>query len=419
VTRDAAQRASVAAVIVGLVLGATSAAGIVLLLYTGQGFLRAAGLLVSSTIMAVAAGVWAAAPQPRMSRARWVALALALLVAGIVTALWGTREDVRGMASAGAFTVLLVLALPAYTAGLVLAGLQASSRNNAVASGAAAGAATGILLATTVLIQMMQPYGIFYGGGLLVSLTSLLTRATRADGDTDMHAHVALITGVGSAGQLGYAIAQRFVSAGARVIITSRGDTVQQLATQLAGNEEVLGVQADLLDDADVERLLQTIAKRYGRLDALINAAGGLTHIASIADTTPEQWRQEIERNADTALRMCRAALPLLRTSHGAIVNFTSPAGERASAQLGAYSAGKAAVIALTRALALEEKGHGVRVNAIAPGMMDTEQNRAGAAPEAVFVPRTDVAAAAFFLASPEGRGISGDVLHVMGPALE
>ena len=412
-----AQRTAIAAVLVGVVLGATATAGVTLLLYTGAGFLRAAGLLVSSVVMAVAAGLWAAAPT-RMTRARWVGFAIALLVAGIATSLWGTREDLRDMAIGGAFVVLIVLALPAYTGGMLLAGLHTRHRNTAVAPAAAAGAAIGILLATTALIQTLQPFGIYYGSGLIVSLTSLLTGKSAADGD-DMHEHVTLITGVGSAGQLGYAIAQRFASAGARVIITSRRADVESLAAQLSEKGDVHAVQADLLHDADVERIMHVISTRYGRLDSLINAAGGLTHIATIEDTTPEQWRQEIARNAETALRVSRAALPLLRAARGAIVNFASPAGEHASAQLGAYSAGKAAVIALTRALALEEKQHGVRVNAIAPAMMDTEQNRASAAPHATMVPRADVASVAWLLASSDARGISGEVVHVMGELLQ
>ena len=415
---NSAQRGAIASVLVGVVLGATSTAGVTLLLYTGAGFLRAAGLLISSVVMAMAAGLWAAAPQTRMTRARWFGFAMTLLIAGIATSLWGTREDLRGMAIGGAFVVLIVLALPAYAGGMLLAGLHARNRNASIASAAAAGAAIGILLATTILIQLLQPFGIYYGSGLVVSLTSLLTRKSAADGD-DMHEHVTLITGVGSAGQLGYAIAQRFASAGARVIITSRRADVETLATQLSASGDVHGVQADLLHDADVERIMHVITTRYGRLDSVINAAGGLTHIASIEQTTPEQWRQEIERNAETALRVCRAALPMLRASRGAIVNFASPAGEHAAAQLGAYSAGKAAVIALTRALALEEKQHGVRVNAIAPGMMDTEQNRASVASDATLLPRTDVASVAWLLATPDARGISGEVVHVMGALLQ
>jgi NAD(P)-dependent dehydrogenase (short-subunit alcohol dehydrogenase family) len=157
---------------------------------------------------------------------------------------------------------------------------------------------------------------------------------------------------------------------------------------------------------------------RFGRLDSLINVAGGLTVMGSISDTTPEEWQRELQRNAETALRMTRAALPLLRESRGAIVNFASPAALKAVRELGAYSAAKAAVVALTRATALEEKEHGVRANAIAPGMVDTEQNREQAGEGAAFVSRDDIAAVALFLASPDSRGVSGETVHVLGPGL-
>jgi NAD(P)-dependent dehydrogenase (short-subunit alcohol dehydrogenase family) len=153
-------------------------------------------------------------------------------------------------------------------------------------------------------------------------------------------------------------------------------------------------------------------------LHALINVAGGLGVSGDLMDTSPDAWRREVQRNAETVLRMCRAALPLLRESGGAIVNFASPAGLRAAAGLGAYSAAKAAVIALTRALALEELEHGVRVNALAPGMIDTAQNRRDAEADTVFVARDDVASVALFLAGPAARGVSGETIQVLGPTL-
>jgi NAD(P)-dependent dehydrogenase (short-subunit alcohol dehydrogenase family) len=122
--------------------------------------------------------------------------------------------------------------------------------------------------------------------------------------------------------------------------------------------------------------------------------------------------------NAETVLNMSRACLPLLRESRGAIVNFASPAGERAVATLGAYSAAKAAVIALTRSLALEELAAGVRVNAIAPGMIDTDQNRASAGPDAKFVSREDVSNVVLFLVSDASKGITGQTIHVPGETL-
>jgi NAD(P)-dependent dehydrogenase (short-subunit alcohol dehydrogenase family) len=230
-----------------------------------------------------------------------------------------------------------------------------------------------------------------------------------------MQGRVAIITGVGDRGQAGFIIAQRFAAAGARLLITSRGEIVHELAAELGA--DAVGVPADLTIEADVDRIIHTVRERFGRLDALINVAGGLTVTKPLAETSGEEWRREIQRNAETVLTTCRAALPMLRESRGSIVNFASPAGERAVKELGAYSAAKAAVIALTRAMALEELGHGVRVNAIAPGMMDTAQNRQASSnpDQARFVSRESVAEVALFLASPVSRAVTGETIHAPG----
>jgi NAD(P)-dependent dehydrogenase (short-subunit alcohol dehydrogenase family) len=200
------------------------------------------------------------------------------------------------------------------------------------------------------------------------------------------------------------------------VLITARTGTVNEIARELGPADRISGIAADLSDPAAVQTIMDAARERYGRLHAVINAAGGLSLIKPVADTTPEEWRREIERNAATAFQVTRAALPLLRETRGSIVHFASPAGIRAAKNLAAYSAAKAAVVALTRALALEERDHGVRVNAIAPGTIDTEQNRAGVEdPSSVrWVTREQVADVALFLVSDEGTGINGEVVHVM-----
>jgi NAD(P)-dependent dehydrogenase (short-subunit alcohol dehydrogenase family) len=426
-------RRTVAALATGMTLGACMAAGNALLLYTGQGFLRAAGLLVSSTVMAVAAGVWAGAPDPDspmgslQSRGRWVLTIVAMVLGGAFAAFWVARPALREAAPGGALAVLFVLALPAYAAGALLTGMHARERlqlrsfdSGSVAAAALAGAAFGVLLATTLMIQNLEAYGVYYAGAGLLTMAAALEWQPAQDfrRATDMRDHVAIITGVGSAGQIGYAVAARFLAAGARVVVTARSPAVQELAASLGDEDAVVGVQADLLIDGDVDRIIAVARERFGRLDALVNVAGGLSVAGTIAATDPLDWQQELQRNAETALRMTRAALPLLRESAGAVVNFASPAGLRAVRDLGAYSAAKAAVIALTRATALEERPHGVRANAIAPGLADTADNRLDESDDAKLVPREDIAAVALFLAGPDGRGVSGETISVLGRTL-
>ncbi|HEX2166352.1 MAG TPA: SDR family oxidoreductase [Longimicrobiales bacterium] len=427
-----ARRSTFAALAVGLTLGAVASCGTALLLYTGQGFLRAAGLLVSSTMMALAAGLWAGAPEPasrthRTARGRWMALLAALIAGGLFAAFWSGRAQLRELAWGGALAVLLELALPAYAAGTLLAALHSRDRRaggpgSAIAAAAIAGSAVGILLAATTLIPNLDPYVNYYGGAALLALVSIYDRSSTAasldNGATHMTDRVVIVTGAADPDQLGHIIARRFLDAGARVVISARSESVSDAAASLASAGDVLAVRADLTSDEDVARLVVATRERFGRLDALVNVAGGLSVIATVENTTPEEWQREIERNAGTALRLSRAALPLLRESRGAIVNFTSPAAERAPARLAAYSAAKAAVSALTRSLAIEETATGVRVNAIAPGIMDTAQNRSEMGEGAKYVRRADVASVAVFLAGAGAAGITGETVHVLGDTI-
>lgn len=407
-----------------MVLGAGATAGAAFLLYTGEGFLRTAGSLIGLTLAALATGVWGGAERPRRSAVpRWIFTILAFTLAGGFAWLWTVRPALHDTAPGGAFAVLLILAAPAYASGSLLVALAARHAQavGTAAGTAIAGSALGVLLAGAILIPGFAASTVFLGAAIMLSFTAAAhtlidPQATAREDVMDMTDRVALITGVGHPGQAGHAIAQRFLDAGARIVISSRSGNIEAIAAELGPSDRVAGIRADLLDDASVTALVVGVRERFGRLDALINVAGGLTLIEPVEATTPGAWRAEIERNADTAFRLSRAALPLLRESRGCIVNFASPAGLRAVRNMAAYSAGKAAVIALTRALAIEERDRGVRVNAVAPGMIDTTQNRESAAdPEKVrWVTREQIADVVLFLASDAGSGVNGEVVHVL-----
>ncbi len=229
-----------------------------------------------------------------------------------------------------------------------------------------------------------------------------------------MSDRVVIVTGVGGRGQIGFAVAEAFVEQGARVVVTGRTEAVEDHARELG--DDVVPVVADLADPDGTARVVDTVRQRWGRLDVLVNVAGGLHVMKPVADTPPEEWQKEVDANVRTAFLMSRAALPLLRDAGGAIVNFSSPAGLRATRGMAAYSVGKAGVVALTRSLALEEKDHGVRVNAIAPGMVDTAQNREEMGEDAAdWVQRDEIVRAVLFLAGDAGSGVNGETLRVMG----
>jgi NAD(P)-dependent dehydrogenase (short-subunit alcohol dehydrogenase family) len=407
--------------IVGAATGAAATAGHALLLYTGAGFLRTAGFLVALTLLSLAGGLWAGhslgGRTSLRARRSWTLAAFA--IAGVFAAVWSVNGPLRDSAIGGALAVLVVLAEPAYTSGALFAVLAPRAGTHTAL--AFAGTALGVVLAAAWLIPRFDASAIFLGSATAMFLATLAPPGPReSSGGLVMKDRVVIVTGVGARGQLGYTLAERFLEAGARVIVTGRNAEVEALAGELRTTGEVVGVVADLMVDTDVARLIDTARTRFGRLDAVVNTAGGLSVIKPLAETSPDEWRREIERNAETVLRVSTAALPLLRESKGALVNFASPAGLRAVKRLGAYSAAKAAVVALTRAMALEERANGVRVNAIAPGMIDTDQNRTaeGAREDARYVTRDEVAAVTLFLASPSSSGISGETIHVLGETL-
>lgn len=439
--------------LVGAAAGLAAAAGGALLLHPGVGALASAGFLAATFLVSVAAGAWVAAPRPerggsgsatgpggavragaraadgaRSGRTQWVlALGTFAVAGGFLRwvgagALLPTDSPVRAVA------VLLLLAAPGYAIGW-LVGILHQRRAGAGDGGSVAapvllGAAAGMLLAASVFIPRADPEVVYLGGGLLIAIAGTIDMRRMATSGRTEGAEMprrVLITGVGRSGQVGYALAEAFLDGGARVVITGTTAEVERHAAALARKGEVHAVVADLTREADVERLISEVGAKLGGLDVLVNAAGGLSVVCPVAETSPEAWRREIERNATTAFLVSRAALPLLRDGGGAIVNFAAQAGIRAAAGLAAYGAAKASVVALTRALALEEARHGVRVNAILPGLIDTEENRR-ALPDADrsrWVTREQIASVVLFLASDAASGITGETILVAGAGLE
>jgi NAD(P)-dependent dehydrogenase (short-subunit alcohol dehydrogenase family) len=405
-------RRGIAASAAGLAVGVAGAAGVALLLYREHGMLVPAGFLTALALLSIGAGVWAGTGTTSTGRRGLIAI-VGFTAAAVFALLWTSATSLQTTALGPPLAVVLLLAEPMFAGGALLASL--GGRGTPVSALMAGG--VGVLLAAALLIPHLPAPSVYLFAAVVVTVGMLWIGGARSEA---MSGQRVIITGVGGRGQVGYALAEAFLAEGARLVITGHSAAVEDHARELSAKGSVTAVVADLTRPADADHVVATAREQLGGLDVLVNAVGGLRVIRPLAETSVEEWDDEIDRNARTTFVMCAAALPLLRESRGAIVNFASPAGLQASANLGAYSAGKAGVIAVTQALAKEEKRNGVRVNAIAPGMIDTEQNRAEVSdPSAVdWVTREQIGALAVFLAGPESGGVSGEVVRALGSKL-
>jgi NAD(P)-dependent dehydrogenase (short-subunit alcohol dehydrogenase family) len=198
---------------------------------------------------------------------------------------------------------------------------------------------------------------------------------------------LAVVTG--ATGVLGGAIARGLAAAGARVaVLGRRAQRAEEVAESIrAGGGEAVATPADVLDPAGLEQVREDLLARYGRIDVLVNAAGGnrpdavVPESGTFFDLAPPALREVFELNLMGTLLPCQVfGAALAAQGSGAIVNISSMAAIRPLTRIVAYGAAKAAVDNLTRWLAVEvarRHGPGLRVNAIAPGFFLGEQNRA------------------------------------------
>jgi 3-oxoacyl-[acyl-carrier protein] reductase len=186
---------------------------------------------------------------------------------------------------------------------------------------------------------------------------------------------VVLVTG--SSRGIGAEVAVKAAAEGARVGVHYHRDAAAAERTRErareAGAEEVDCFQADVADGAAAEALVEQVIARFGRLDGLVNNAG-LTQVGPFLSIEPAQWEAVIRTDLSAAYHTSRAALPaMLEQGSGTIVNVASRLGQMGIAETAAYSAAKAGLIGLTRALAREFGPRGIRINAVAPGVTVTD----------------------------------------------
>lgn len=228
-----------------------------------------------------------------------------------------------------------------------------------------------------------------------------------------------LISGVGRQGQIGNAIALAFGAAGARIVAVDRNavGVAERVKEFAAAGIDARPAAGDLTEPDVARHCVETALKHFGRLDAVINVAGGLTTYGPVEQTRMEDFDREIAINLKTAFLVSQSAVEALAATKGAIVNFASVAYYQPSPQMAVYSAAKAGVAAMTQSLALEFLARGVRVNAVAPGMVRTTDNVATAGPGARFVELGQLTDAVLFLADASSGGITGHILPVIGGA--
>jgi NAD(P)-dependent dehydrogenase (short-subunit alcohol dehydrogenase family) len=220
-----------------------------------------------------------------------------------------------------------------------------------------------------------------------------------------------VIVVTGALGALGQVVAETAQSRGARIA------GIDHARSQLAATPERIEIGGvDLSDAAQAATAVDAAAKHFGRLDALINIAGGFA-FESVGDGDIKTWQRMYALNVLTALNTSRAALPHLAASKaGRIVNIGAMGALQAGAGMGPYAASKAGVHRLTEALASEWKGK-VTVNAVLPSIIDTKANRADM-PKADFtkwVSPQELAEVILFLASDAASGVTGALIPVGG----
>ncbi len=239
------------------------------------------------------------------------------------------------------------------------------------------------------------------------------TPTQRFDGKT------AVVTGVGRAGQVGEAVAKEFAARGAAVAIIDRdGPSADSLAAAMrAEGLTVTAYACDLTDAAATGDIFARIAgANGGRIHAMANVAGGFAMSGPVAESDPAVFQKQLAINLGSAYGATRACIPFMRAAGGGGIVFMAaaavlPGGKVAG--MSGYAASKAAVTALMRAVAQEERTNGIRANALAPTAIRTGTNLSSMGDKFAYVERESVADVIAFLCSGAATNITGQIIEL------
>ncbi len=272
----------------------------------------------------------------------------------------------------------------------------------------------------------------------------------------DLKSKTALITGAGKKTGIGFAIAEKMASCGVNIVIADLGigpemvggvkmgmrQEMEEICRLLAEKHRVqtLAVDLDVTRNDSVQAMVQKVKEKFGCIHVLVNNAGASFGVPSPAHTYDEEaWIKTIDTNLHGTFRISKAVFPLMTDKPASIVNIASRAGKIPALANGAYSVSKAAVIMLTKVMALELSRQGIRVNAICPGIIMTDLQVRRFQREAEFLNQTwedrekawtkdiplgwiggpsEVADLAVYLACQESRYITGQAINVDGGLL-